>query len=202
MLGAIRYGLGNLLNPSGRDARQTFWFLVLFFFILSIVISTAASMPMTISTMRAAVEAGMEQAGHPDAAMTKEVIQVRVMASMADYLPFVVWTNVVTSLGVMIGLAAAVVRRFHDSDLSGWWAALPASLYAVHIAFIPSKLTKMDEVIAATTSGDPSASLAIVENSIGPGEVAGWLAIIVIILLGVRKSTDGPNRFGTEPTRF
>jgi uncharacterized membrane protein YhaH (DUF805 family) len=202
MLGAIRYGLSNLLNPSGRDARQTFWFLVLFFFILTIVISTAVSMPMTISTMKTAIELGMQQAANPDAAVSKEFIQGRVMASMSDYLPFIVWTSVVTSLGVMIGLAAAFVRRLHDSDLSGWWAVPPACLHAIKVAFIPSQLSKMNEMMVASTSGDPSASLAVMQNSMGPGAVAGWLAIIVVIVLGVRKSTDGPNRFGAESKRF
>ena len=34
MLGAIKYNLANLTNFSGRDARQTFWYYVLFLVII------------------------------------------------------------------------------------------------------------------------------------------------------------------------
>ena len=30
----------------------------------------------------------------------------------------------------------------------------------------------------------------------------GWLPILLMIGLGVLKSTDGPNRFAAEPVRF
>jgi hypothetical protein len=36
MLGAIKYNLSHLLDFSGRDARQTFWYYVLFLVMLDI----------------------------------------------------------------------------------------------------------------------------------------------------------------------
>ena len=45
MLDAIKHGLANLFNVSGRDARQAFWFYVLFIYIVIIALGVRKSTP-------------------------------------------------------------------------------------------------------------------------------------------------------------
>ncbi|MDE8651918.1 DUF805 domain-containing protein [Novosphingobium album (ex Liu et al. 2023)] len=45
MPGAVRYGLTNLVNFSGRDARQTFWFFVLFLYIVTFMLGSIRAFP-------------------------------------------------------------------------------------------------------------------------------------------------------------
>ena len=47
MLKAIKHGLGNLLNFGGRDARQAFWYYVLFVYLVMTAISMIVIVPMT-----------------------------------------------------------------------------------------------------------------------------------------------------------
>ena len=62
MLAAIKHGLGNLVNFHGRDARQAFWYYVLFVYVVIIVITMAWVVPMTIQAIAAGVRAGMAAA--------------------------------------------------------------------------------------------------------------------------------------------
>ena len=48
MLDAIRHGLANLLNFSGRDARQTFWYYVLFVYVVTTVVTVLAMIPAMV----------------------------------------------------------------------------------------------------------------------------------------------------------
>lgn len=48
MLDAIRHGLSNLLAFAGRDARQAFWYYVLFVYIVTTAISMCISLPVVL----------------------------------------------------------------------------------------------------------------------------------------------------------
>jgi hypothetical protein len=47
--------------------------------------------------------------------------------------------------------------------------------------------------------GDPTAGYRAMQGSAGATSLLGWAAILVVVVLGVRKSTPGPNRFGEAP---
>ena len=65
MLGSIRYNLANILNFHGRDARPTFWYYVLFLFILQVAIGMVAAIPRSRSQARFAFD------GYPLSASTR-----------------------------------------------------------------------------------------------------------------------------------
>ncbi|MBD3814359.1 MAG: DUF805 domain-containing protein, partial [Betaproteobacteria bacterium] len=46
MLGSIKYNLANLANFNGRDARQTFWYYVLFLVVIQFGAGIIAAIPM------------------------------------------------------------------------------------------------------------------------------------------------------------
>lgn len=199
MLRAIKHGFANLTNFEGRDARQAFWYWVLFLYIVTIVLSFAVSVPMTVATVTTGIQQGMAQAGNADPAAAEAATQAAVMASMSDYLPMLVWVSLGSALILLVGLVASLARRLHDSDLSGWWAALPAGFQALSAAMIPSQMEHVQSAMTASMSGDPFASIRAMQESLGAGAIAGWTAILIVVVIGVRKSSDGANRYGEAP---
>lgn len=195
MLDAIKHGLGNLLNGAGRDARQPFWYYVLFLYALTIAISMAVSMPLMIESMVVGVRQGMDMANAHDPAAVEAATEAAMLTSMAESMKTAMWVSVGLSVILLFGLAASLVRRLHDSDLSGWWALIPGALQAVTIALAPQQIDQLDEMLKAQMT-DPMAGFAGMGS---PGTLAGWAAILAVIILGVRKSTPGPNRFGEAP---
>lgn len=57
MLGAVKYNLANLANFKGRDARQTFWYYVLFLVIVQFAVSMVFTIPMYVSMFTGVFEA-------------------------------------------------------------------------------------------------------------------------------------------------
>lgn len=199
MLKAIGHGFSNLASFDGRDARQAFWFWVLFLYIVTTVLSMVVTMPMTMQTMMTGVQQGIAQAGSPDRAAADLAARTAIMDSMTQYLGWMVWLSIATTVILIVGLAASFVRRLHDSGLPGWWALLPVGLQAYSASTIPGQIDRMQASILASMSGDPVAAISTLKGAFGAGPVAAWLAILIVIVLGVRKSTPGPNRYGAAP---
>lgn len=93
---------------------------------------------------------------------------------------------------MVVLIAAAVVRRLHDCDWSGWWALVP-------LPFLVCGFVLMGRMLAMTgepTTGLPGATLI-------PWLMANNLAYLGLIgALGIQLSRDGtagPNRFGPAP---
>jgi uncharacterized membrane protein YhaH (DUF805 family) len=198
MLAAIKHGLGNLFNFQGRDARQAFWYYVLFVYLITMAIGMAVSIPMSTQAVMTGVQQGMANAGNPDRAAADAAAQAAIASSMHDYMPIMVGVGFVSAAILLVGLAAAIVRRLHDADLSGYWALLPLGLQAINLALIPAQLGKLETMVTAQFN-DPLAAFKMYDGVTGLGAVAGWTAIIIVIVLGTRKSTEGPNRFGDAP---
>lgn len=196
MLGSIKYNLKHLLDFSGRDARQTFWYYVLIVYVVNMVISFVAIIPGMISGMSAIFAAAEQGAEAADLAAQNMVSQV---------MPMTLWSGMITGVLMLVLLAASTVRRLHDSDLSGWWAALPGAIYAYSIAMMPSQMEEMQSVVlnANPTAGGAGAdNFGMMQGQMQAGSWLGILPILFVIVIGVRKSSTGPNRFGEGPVRF
>lgn len=83
-------------------------------------------------------------------------------------------------LGSFVPGLAVTVRRLHDADRTGWWAALPLTPFLLAFVVIPMS----DDLPDAAAMG------------IGTSALAAPLALFV--LLGW-KGTTGRNRFGEDP---
>jgi len=201
MLKAIRHGLGNLANFRGRDARQAFWYYVLFLYIVTVVLSTVVTVPMMVGALISSVSEGIAQAeaGNVVDAAVEAAIQARIGQGIAEFVPQMVLVGLASALILLVGLAASMVRRVHDADLAGAWALLPLGLQALNIALIPSQMGKLQEAMMQMQMGDPLVGMTMMQDSVGVGAVAGWGAMLAAIILGTRPSTPGPNRFGEAP---
>lgn len=194
MLGAIKYGLRNLLNFSGRDARQTFWYFVLAVYIVFTVLSMAAMLPYMANVFTGAFRLGQSGASEAE-------INAAMIDQMGEMMQSIGWMGLVSGIGMILLLAASFVRRLHDSGLSGWWAAVPGAIYAFSISQMPANMDAMSEVLASSAISSAQNPFAMMQSQ-GSTALLGWIPLLIVIALGVRKSSEGPNQFGAEPVRF
>ena len=194
MWGAIKHNLSNLTNFNGRDARQTFWYYVLFLVVIQYVLGLAITVPMMIEGFSSAFQAASSGV---DSAALEQQMNTQMLAAMQD----AIWIQIaIGSVGALL-LVAAVVRRLHDSDHSGWWAVLPFALYAIVLARSPEVMRRAFEMAQAAETAAPSDALAMMKGQLAES-VLGWVPYLLIIILGVLKSTPGPNRFGEAPVSY
>jgi uncharacterized membrane protein YhaH (DUF805 family) len=199
MLAAIKHGLGNLLNFAGRDARQAFWYYVLFVYLVTLAITLVVIVPTMIESIMAGVRQGMAASQAGDSAAAQLAIQAQIAGMMGNTMSTMVGVGLVTQGAVLLLLAAAFVRRLHDSDLSGWWALIPAAIQIADMFVAPAMMRRALAAMTLSAPGDPMAGLSAMQGSMSGAGLLGWTAILIVIALGVRKSTPGPNRFGEAP---
>lgn len=195
MLGSIKYNLRHLLDFSGRDARQTFWYYVLFLFVLNMAVGLVFVIPFMgqlLTTMMVAARTGDQAA-----------IEAAMAVSMGEMLGSMVWMGFVTGCLNVLLLAAALTRRLHDSNLAGWWGLVPLGLQVFASYYTYTRIDQfkalMTQMMSRTT--DPQAAF-VAQSQMSGQSLIGWLAIIALVILGVRKSTEGPNRFAEGPVSF
>ena len=192
MLAAIKHNLTHLLDFGGRDARPTFWYYVLFLFLLNLL----GGLLLTIPTIVEATSVAMDAAQSGDQA----AVNSAMAASMSGMTATVVWGSVAMGAANVLLLAAAFVRRLHDAGFAGWWALLAVAAQAYALA---QAVMRIDEAEALAR--------AAIENSMTTQEVfasgggarleslIGWVPTLLVIGFGILKSTPGANRFGEEP---
>jgi uncharacterized membrane protein YhaH (DUF805 family) len=197
---SIRHALGNLANFSGRDARQTFWYWVLVVVILQFAVSAAMTVPMTMRMMSRFMAMGMQGSGSDPL-----VVQARLQAMMADMMatemPRIVWVGIAVGVVSMLLLVASLVRRLHDSNLSGWWALAPGLMYCAALAMAPGQIEPTIKMMREMKPGVPPNMSAMMQMSLGQNLLA-WVPVLLVIWFGVRKSTEGPNGYGDAPVAF
>ena len=194
MLGAIKHGLTNLFNVSGRDARQTFWYYVLFVMILRFVASLAISIPMMVSAFSSAITSA--QAGQD-----KDAMQAQMMGKMVESMDSMMWIGIAIGVVTAVLLCASIARRLQDSDMSPLWVLLPGAVYLAALSQMPAQMEiakKMMTEMASKPQVNPYAAM----SSQSGYTLLAWLPVLIVIYFGVRKSTPGPNRYGAEQVSF
>jgi uncharacterized membrane protein YhaH (DUF805 family) len=199
MLRAIKHGLGNLGNFAGRDARQAFWYYVLFLYIVTLAISMVVTVPIMIQGFLTGIREGINASQSNDPVAAQAAAQAAVANAMSGAISISMWLSLATGLVMLAGLAAAFVRRLHDSGLSGLWALIPAAIQLGNLVLAPMMVRQVMANIRHITPGDPAAGFRAMQGSVGAASLLGWAAIIALVVLGVRKSTPGPNRYGEAP---
>ena len=186
---SIRYNLGNLARFSGRETRGQFWPYTLFLFIVAMFANILLMAPLILDMMirfqRFAVE-------HPQG-LPEDPLEpgMRTLPPdlMLDLSPIAVPMAAITLLFVLL-VAAAAVRRLHDRDKTGLWAALPLPFTVIGQMMTPYVADGM------TGRGglDPIVMPLIALNS-----VFYWAALILLAVMLAQPGTTGPNRYGPEP---
>lgn len=195
MLSAIKYQFTHLTEFSGRDARQTFWYWVLFLVVVQFVIAMVLAAPLYFDMFTSALNAARSGA-------SEEEINAAMFANMGDQLRRQMLVSLVTGLITSALFAASFVRRLHDSGKPGWILALALVPYLGALLYNYANFDSMMALVESSmATGDPD-SMMINQSQLYAYSAFGWIGYIVVIVFGVMKSDDGPNRYGAEPVRF
>lgn len=198
MLNSIKYNLAHLSDFSGRDARQTFWFYVLFLVIVNFAIGIVSSIPLYVGMAGQIVDAATSGASGAEQGAE---IAAGMVESMAGYVETQVWIAAVVAV-IMVGLLlAAFVRRLHDGGFPGWIAAIPVATELFTAAY---NIVIIDDVIAIMgemMKPENQANAMAMQAEAAPYSWVGWIGYLVIIGFGVVGSKHGPNKYGGEPVR-
>ena len=192
MLQAIRYNLANLTRFSGRDRRQNFWLYVLFLVIVQALVSFAVSLPILGAMMSEAFDAARAGASEAE-------LQARMMAQASGSVGTSTWVSAISSLLLIVLLAASFTRRLHDSGKPGWIAAIAALLQLASIAIALASVEQATQIVLAAQTGDLE-TLHQMQREVALQGMIGWLPMLVVLVFGLWPSTPGPNRYGEEPS--
>lgn len=194
MLGAIKYQFSHLFDLSGRDARQTFWYWILFVAIVNVIVSMAVSVPMMVGAIAAGIESAKATGQAPD--------EAAMMQHMSGAVGQILIVSIIMGLANVVLVGAAFTRRLHDSNKSAVWAIAAAVIYIFSLWLSYSHASDVAALIQqAANSPDPQAAMAD-QSAFAMDGLIGWVPLVMIIVFGVMKSDPGPNRYGDAPVSF
>ncbi len=198
MIKAIKYNLSHALDLTGRDARSTFWYYVLFLIVAQFLIGFVAAIPMTVSMMSQAFEAASQ-------GVNTEASFAAMIDTMVEQMRVQMIVGIVLGLAVIGLLTASFVRRLHDAGGTGWIAVLPIAAHLFSMAYTYTFFDRIEEIMRQSMPG-PNGVLAVdpfaAQAEMGALGFVGWIGTIIVIGFGVLKSQDGPNKHGDAPVKF
>ena len=195
MLGSIKYCLAHLTDFSGRDARQTFWYYVLFLFILQFVIGIIIAIPMYVSIFSTVFE-GISEGGDPG------LMIERMATQLAGQMRFQIVANSILAILSTLFFIAAFVRRLHDAGFTGWIAAIPVATQVFGVVYAFMTMEAVLEVMVEAMNPANQQNAYAMQMEAAPYTAVVYIGYLVVIGFGVLKSQDGPNRYGEAPVRF
>ena len=180
---SIAYNIRRLFDFRGRETQILFWPYAGFVFGLATVVTTALIMiPVMemVATMMQQIAVAARQGGDAEPTFMKSP-EMLIPDMSGLVLPTVAVNLVMIAL-----LAAAIARRLHDKDRSGFWGLLPLPPMLLGFAIMPRTMAGMYGV----AEPDPLTALAMLNSFL----TYGLLILLVVMLVGT--GSDGPNRFG------
>lgn len=192
--------LTGLADFSGRENRQPFWLWILIVYAAQMVVGMVIMIPLMMSSMTR-METTLR--GDPQRFDTHPELAMQMMMPMMQNIMFFA---VIMSVLWLVLVAAAVTRRLHDTDRSGWWAA---PVYAQHVlmplsyaVFFPKFFTAMGNMRDGMSPEQANAVMLPAMMPMMLLSLAGMIGFVMVIVLIVFLATDGTkgqNRFGADP---
>ena len=183
---SIRHVLPRLFQFEGRDTNRQFWPWAILVFIVQMVAGSLVMIPMMADMMTRAIQIGAfdPDKGEPDPELVAVQMETMVQDSLADF-DRLLMPSLILQIAAILLLAAAVTRRLHDRDRSGLWGLILMPFIILGIVNMPLA----DDLIM----GRPLTALESISIALGQGY---WIAFLILVVMLVRKSDPGPNRFG------
>ncbi|MGH6745963.1 uncharacterized protein DUF805 [Novosphingobium sp. PhB57] len=185
----IGYHLVRLAKFSGRETRAAFWPWAAVVVGLVLLGGVAAMTPQVLASMAKMRKFALE---HPDQATITSgpghyeiSIEGHHPELMPDMGPFVLALEGTMAVLIVL-IAAAAVRRLHDTGRSGAWALLP-------LPFLFFGFSRMPVLFADPVFDTRLFGLLFLNN------LCYLAALGALILLLARSGKPGENRFGPEP---
>lgn len=136
------------------------------------------------------------------------IIGSSALTFLSGIVPAVAYVSMIFGWGTFIPLCAALTRRLHDTNRSGWWVAIMALL---GIGYLGSALFLVGPNIQmlANTSGDMMDMVQTMTDAVHSSPVAatiltccslGFVLFFVIThILAIIDSKWGENKYGPSP---
>jgi uncharacterized membrane protein YhaH (DUF805 family) len=188
MFRSIGHNLARLGDFSGRESRALYWPYTIAVFLLAMLAGMLMMVPVMMDMMRRiALYLQAHPEGFPKPAPGQPpAFPPELMPDMGRMLVPLAIVNLVS----VLFYAAATVRRLHDRDRTGWWAALPLPFQLLGVLIGPQAMAAMMHPAA---SPSPVAMLSSLNS------LLYWGTFIYLIVLLAGEPTRGPNRFGEPP---
>ena len=193
MLSAVIYNLRNLLSPKGRDGRGVFWRYFLFVIMLNIVCLAIVVIPVFgVLVAEISPNAGELDTGTLEADILRKMAEIGFAESLA---------RLGLGLGVLniAMLTAAIVRRCHDANLSGLIVFVPLGLQLVWMYFAVGQVAMINSTVRMAAEARDSGREATIDLAMIAQDLLGWIVVLIVVLIGLAKSVQGPNRHGERP---
>ena len=197
--------LTGLADFRGRENRQPFWLWILIAYIAQFVVMMIVMIPLMMSWFNQMMPALQ---GDPHKFDNDPQAMFQLMMPMMQNM---IMMTLVVAVLFSILTAAAVVRRLHDSDRSGWWVT---PYYAMQIvspifmaSFFPRYFTMMASMAAVKPGSPPDMTNPAVQHAMQSMtlmslvNVLSFAILVMMIVFLVLPGTVGPNRFGDDPLK-
>ena len=195
--------LTRLTTFAGRENRQPFWLWVLVNYGVQMLLSFVLTIPLTIGmTSRMQALQRYDQAyldAHP------EIATRLMMDTMVPFFRYFMLLIGAIVLIHMVLMAAAVARRLHDTNRSGYWALPVVVTQTITLAGYALILPRLFGGISSLGPQPAPDAVNAIFASIMPLFALTWLSgllgfvfMIVLIVFLAQRGTVGPNRYGDD----
>lgn len=106
------------------------------------------------------------------------------------------FVGTIVTLGLLLPTLAVSVRRLHDSGLTGWWLLAPIGLVILGFG---SFIGGFAAIIVPAFLGNAPGSVGLSTALFAAGALLLLAGAVLSLVLMLRRSTPGPNRFGPYP---
>ena len=192
--------LTGLIDFQSRENRQPFWLWILIVYIVQFVVMIIAMIPIITTwfdQMMPALQADPHRFDNDPQAM---------MQLMVPMMRNVITMTVVSATLFFVLSAAAVVRRLHDSNRSGWWSLPYYAMQVISPIFMLSFFPRYFAMMGSLQPGsqpdltNPAFQQATQSMALmSLVNLLGFAVLVMMIVLLVLPGTVGPNRFGDDP---
>ncbi len=196
-----------LLTFTGRERRQPFWLWILIVYVGQFIVQTIVMIPVMSGFSESfAPLTERAQADPTYFDQHPEALQQIMTQTMMPMMQTMMALAAILSLVLAALILAAVVRRLHDSDQSGWWAApyfaLQIAMPVLYASILPQFFSVFANIRPDTPPDQVNAAMGPMFGSVMALSGLGMIAFVIMIVLIVflcQPTTLGPNRFGEEP---
>lgn len=196
---SVGHCLGNLTRFSGRDRPRIFWPYMGLVIGLNAIVSIFAAVPMVLD-MFARIQRFVQE--HPEQAVVNSGpghYEVRIEGFHPELMPDLRLFMLPMAVAFVVTLclaAAAIVRRLHDRDWSGWWALLPLPFTLFGMTMMPFLFEGWVAAVGSNQPPQPGMFLLLMVNNL-----LHLAALAFLVVQLASAGTPGPNRYGPDPVR-
>jgi uncharacterized membrane protein YhaH (DUF805 family) len=183
-----------LAEFSGREPRRQFWPYVGIVYLADVIVGQFAMIPIVTRMMQNMLTVMMDPAFTAKLEANPFQAQGAMFTAMAGDMRWIAMASMASGAVLVVLLAAAVSRRLHDSGLSAWWGAMPLPFAVVHMALMPWFFSAFAAMFSGASQPNTTfLTLFMLNNTLS------MAAMIALIVLLCRRSSDGDNRFSLAP---